>query len=433
MKNHGVRATTYLVVALLLVLALRFTPEIPERRPAELLQPVAGLSDDSATLAAAAPKAAPVHSRVERLDRGETLIALLGRAGVAEEAAREVIRAATASAVDTRYLRAGMSVEVTADSAGVPPRELVFHLGVDRLLRMVRSDSGWTGKEERLPWTTDTVVVSGTIRSTLSRAMDSVTAFFPGRARDELTWALADIFEYRLDMSRDLQPGDRFRALVERSVAPNGTTRMGAVLAASLTLSGNELSAFRFDSRFGKPTYYDAKGKSLRAPFLRAPLEFRRISSSFGMRFHPILGTWKAHKGTDYAAGSGTPVRAIGDALVVRAGWAGGYGNVLELRHRNGYVTRYGHLRGFAKGIRAGKRVEIGQTVAYVGTTGLSTAPHLHFELLVGGVQRDARTALRSITSEPIDRSERGDFERLRERMLASLDASPGVVRLALR
>jgi murein DD-endopeptidase MepM/ murein hydrolase activator NlpD len=433
LKNFGARATTYLVVALLLVVALRYTPELPERRPAELLQPVTVLADDSASLAASASVPSPLHSRVERLNRGETLVSLLNRAGVSEESAREVVRAATASAVNTRYLRAGMSVEVTADSAGVPPRELVFHIGVDRLLRMVRSDSGWTGKEERLPWTTDTVVVSGTIRSTLSQAMDSAAAFFPGRSRDELTWALADIFEYRVDMSRDLQQGDRFRALVERSVAPSGATKMGTVLAASFTLSGNEVSAFRFDSKFGKPTYYDAKGKSLRAQFLRAPLEFRRISSTFGMRFHPILGRWKAHKGTDYAAGSGTPVRAVGDAQVVRAGWAGGYGNVLELRHRNGYVTRYGHLRGFAKGIRAGTRVEIGQTVAYVGTTGLSTAPHLHFELLVGGVQRDSRTALRSIASEPIGGSERDDFDRLRERLLATLDATPGVVRLALR
>jgi len=434
LKNAGARATTYLVVALLFVFALRFTPELPQRRPGEVLQPVAVPQDDSASLAAAIPEPVPVHSRLERLNRGETLIGLLKRTGVSEASAREVVRAATASAVNTRFLRAGMSVEVTADSVGMAPRELVFHLGVDRLLRMVRSDSGWTGQEERVPWTTDTVVVSGTVRSTLYQAMDSAaSAIFPGRAKDELTWALADIFEYRLDMSRDLQPGDRFRALVERSVAPSGATRMGSVLAASFTVSGNDVSAFRFDSKFGKPTYYDDKGKSLRAQFLRAPLEFRRVSSSFGMRFHPILGRWKAHKGTDYAAGSGTPVRAVGDAQVVRAGWAGGYGNVLELRHRNGYVTRYGHLRGFAKGIRAGTRVEIGQTVAYVGTTGLSTAPHLHFELLVGGVQRDSRAALRSIASEPIGGSERRDFERLREKLLATLDATPGVVRVALR
>ncbi|PYP80569.1 MAG: hypothetical protein DMD35_04470 [Gemmatimonadetes bacterium] len=432
MKQLATRAITYLVVALLFVCAVRFTPELPERPAAGVLRSPVSTHIDSAAAMLAAP--APLLSRTERLERGETLIGLLKRTGISEESARALVRAATASAVDTRYLRAGMSVEVTADSAGESPRELVFHLGVDRLLRMVRSDSGWTGTEEKLAWKTDTVVVGGTIRASLYQAIDSsATPYFPGRAKDELAWALADIFEYRVDMSRDLQQGDRFRALVERLVAPTGATRMSKVLAASFTLSGSEVSAFRFDSKYGKPSYYDATGKSLRAQFLRAPLEFRRVSSTFGMRFHPILGRWKAHKGTDYAASAGTPVRAVGDAVVERAGWAGGYGNVLQLRHRNGYVTRYGHLRGFAKGIRAGARVEIGQTVAYVGTTGLSTAPHLHFEVLVGGVQRDSRAALRSISGVPIEGSERSAFESLREQLLASLDATPGVVRLALR
>ena len=434
MKNLGTRAITVLVVALLLVCALRYTPRVTARPPAMVLRSAESILADTTPVAPPPPAPAPTLSRVEQLNRGETLIGLLKRVGVSEVSAREVLRAATASAVNTRYLRAGMRLEVTSDSAGVPPRELVFHLGVDRLLRVVHSDSGWIGTEERLPWTTDTVVVAGTIRSTLYQAIEaSASEHFPGRAKDELTWALADIFEYRFDMSRDLQQGDRMRVLVERSVAPNGRTKMSKVLAASFTLSGTEVSAFRFDSKFGRPSYYDAKGKSLRAQFLRAPLEFRRVSSTFGMRFHPILGRYKAHRGTDYAASSGTPVRAVGDAQVVRAGWAGGYGNVLELRHRNGYVTRYGHLRGFAKGIRAGQRVEIGQTVAYVGSTGLSTAPHLHFEVLVGGVQRDSRSALRSVAGEPIGGSERRTFERVREQMLASLDATPGVVRLALR
>jgi murein DD-endopeptidase MepM/ murein hydrolase activator NlpD len=434
LKHVLARAPTNLVVALVLVLALRFTPELPERPAADVLRSAASTPPDSTTLAEPVVAVAPTLSRTERLERGETLIGLLKRTGIAEESAREVVRAATASALNTRYLRAGMPVDVTTDSAGETPRELVFHLGVDRLLRMVRSDSGWTGTEVTLPWTTDTVVVSGTINSTLYQAMDaSASEYFPGRAKDELTWALADIFEYRVDMSRDLQRGDKFRVLVERSVAPTGLTKMSKVLAASFTLSGSDIEAFLFDSKYGKPSYYDAKGKSMRAAFLRAPLEFRRVSSGFGVRFHPILGRWKAHKGTDYAASSGTPVRAIGDAVVVRAGWAGGYGNMLELRHRNGYVTRYGHLRGFAKGIRAGARVEIGQTVAYVGTTGLSTGPHLHFEVLVGGVQRDARAALRNITGFPIEGAERSAFERTREQLLATLDASPGVVRVALR
>jgi murein DD-endopeptidase MepM/ murein hydrolase activator NlpD len=419
----------YLTVALLVLVALRYTPELPDTPAASVLQD--GAAEQVAVAAAAAVAPEP---RVERLNRGETLIGLFKRVGVSDAAASDIVRAASASAVDARYLKAGMPVEFTADSAGDNPKELVFHLGIDRLLRMRRTESGWTGTEERLPWTTDTVVVGGTIHANLYQAMDSSAAkYFPGHAKDELAWALADIFEYRVDMSRELQDGDQFKALVERNVGPGGLTRVSKVLAANFSLSGSDVSAVRFESKSFSPQYYDAQGKSLRAQFLRAPLEFRRISSSFGTRFHPILGRWKAHKGTDYAAAQGTPVRAIGDAIVVRAGWSGGYGNMLELRHRNGYVTRYGHLRAFAKGVRAGAHVSIAQTVAYVGTTGLSTGPHLHFELLIGGVQKDSRIALKSIAGEPIAKNERASFDEQRGRLLASLAGASGVVRLAAR
>jgi murein DD-endopeptidase MepM/ murein hydrolase activator NlpD len=428
LKKRPARATAYLTVALLVLVALRYTPELPDTPAA------AGVLQQGKPLVVADFVAPAVSSRTETLNRGETLIGLFKRVGISDQAAKEIVRAASGNAIEPRYLRAGMPVEFTADSAGEDPKELVFHLGIDRLLRMRRSEQGWVGVEERLPWTTDTVVVGGTIRSNLYQAMDSsATQYFPQRSKDELAWALADIFEYRVDMSRDLQVGDQFKALVERNVGPGGVTRVGKVLAASFTLSGSDVSAVLFDSKSASPQYYDATGRSLRAAFLRAPLEFRRISSNFGLRRHPILGRLKAHKGTDYAANAGTPVRAIGDAVVVRAGWGGGYGNVLELRHRNGYVTRYGHLRGFAKGIRPGVRVNIAQTVAYVGTTGLSTAPHLHFEVLIGGVQRDSRVALKSVAGDPILRSERAAFEARRERLLASLSGAPGVVRLASR
>ena len=428
MKKRPARATAYLTVALLVLVALRYTPELPDTPAA------ASVLQQGKPLAAADFVAPVVSSRTETLNRGETLIGLFKRVGISDAAAKEIVRAASGAAIQPRYLQAGMPVEFTADSAGEDPRELVFHLGIDRLLRMRRSEQGWVGIEERLPWTTDTVVVGGTINSTLYQAMnDGATQYFPSRAKDELTWALADIFEYRVDMSRDLQVGDQFKALVERSVGPGGITKVGKVLAASFTLSGSEVSAVLFDSKGASPQYYDATGRSLRAAFLRAPLEFRRISSTFGSRFHPILGRWKAHKGTDYAASSGTPVRAIGDAVVIKASWGGGYGNVLELRHRNGYVTRYGHLRGFARGIRPGVRVNIAQTVAYVGTTGLSTGPHLHFEVLINGVQRDSRVALKSIAGDPILRSERAAFDARREQLLASLSGAPGVVRLASR
>ena len=317
---------------------------------------------------------------------------------------------------------------VHPDSA---PNEVVLQLAIDRLVRLRRTATGWAGAEERIPWKTDTIVVAGVIKSSLYEATRAGAAdMLPGGARTELAWKIADIFEYRVDMSRDLRAGDAFRAMVERETSPSGTVRLGNVLATSFSLSGQKLDAVRYGE--GRGNYYDADGKSLRAAFLRAPLEFRRISSVYGFRTHPILRIRKKHTGTDYAANSGTPVRAIGDGVVIRAGWGNGYGNVLEIRHRNGYVTRHAHLRGFAKGVRAGTRVGIGQTVAYVGSTGLSTAPHLHFEVLVGGVQRNPSEAIKAAIKggDPVPSKERRAFEMLRDQMLASLDRD-GSVRVA--
>ena len=188
-----------------------------------------------------------------------------------------------------------------------------------------------------------------------------------------------------------------------------------------------------------KSSYFDGDGRAMRAAFLRAPLAFRRISSVFGLRRHPILGTVRAHQGMDYAAARGTPVRALGDGVVIFAGWKGGYGRVLEIRHRNGFVTRYGHLNGFATGIRRGATVSISRTVAFVGTTGLSTAPHLHFEVLVNGKHRDPRVVLRNVTGEPLAAAQRASFQDLKAQLFARLDgtrspntaAGPVVTRVA--
>ena len=269
--------------------------------------------------------------------------------------------------------------------------------------------------------TVDTLTVSGTIQSSLFSALDkSSDGSLPRSARAELAFSLADIFEYRVDMSKDLQVGDRFQILVERLQKPNGAIIINKILGARLALSGNEIEAIRFDSRAANGQYFDGSGKSLRASFLRAPVTFRRISSMFGGRRHPVLGIWRRHKGTDYAAASGTPVRAIGDGVVIFAGRKGGYGNVIDVRHRNGFVSRYGHLRNFAKGIKRGSRVTIGSTIGAVGRTGLATGPHLHFEVLVNGVQRDPRIALQMKGGEPIPSSEKGVFQALRNRTLAS-------------
>ena len=260
------------------------------------------------------------------------------------------------------------------------------------------------------------------MRSSLVDAVQTVFADkLPGGARSELVDKLARIYEYRVDVSDDVEAGDSVRLVVERRVDPEGAPRAVRLLAASLTTNGRAVEAIRFRSAGTAADYFDGAGKSLRATFLRAPLAFRRVSSGFGMRAHPILGIWKMHAGTDYAADAGTPVHAVGDGTVLFAGRKGGYGNVLEVRHPNGYVSRYGHLRGFARGVRRGAPVAMGRTVGFVGMTGLATAPHLHFEMLVGGDPRDPRATLRRADADLLPRRELGSFAALRARLLGRL------------
>lgn len=272
----------------------------------------------------------------------------------------------------------------------------------------------------------DTLAIGGVITSNLYNALnESGQGVLPPSARHQLAWSLADIFEYKVDMSRDLHDGDKFHLLVERLQKPNGAIIVNKILGAKLALSNSEnpIEAINFDTKgTNSAHYYDASGMSLRAAFLRAPVAFRRISSVFGARKHPIFGEWRNHTGTDYAAAEGTPVRAIGDGVVIFAGKKGGYGNMIDIRHRNGMVSRYGHMRGFATGIRPGSHVAMGSTIGYVGMTGWATGPHLHFEIRVDGVAKNPRLALESRSGEPIPAGERALFQRMRQQTLASLN-----------
>lgn len=360
-------------------------------------------------------------TRVDTVRRGEPLVAVLERAGVPREDATKALLAALT--LDARKIRAGTTI-TTRTNPDSGATEIVFQLAIDRLVRLRRTATQWTESEEKLAWKTDTVAVGGVIRSTLTDAIERGASAFPDGVRDEVAYALADILEYRVDLSRDLQKGDTIRVLLERQVAPNGAVRPGNILAARLNVDGRQVETVRFANTQERVQYFDGEGKSMRAAFLRAPLNFRRISSVFGRRKHPILGIWRAHQGTDYAASAGTPVRALGDGTVIYAGWRGGYGRVVEIRHRNGFVTRYGHLQGFAAGIRSGTPVSISRTIGFVGASGLATAPHLHFEVLVGGVHRDPRLALKNQTGEPLASNERSAFADLRARLFARLDAA---------
>ncbi len=416
MKQSAVRIGLYTLVAAIFAAALRLTPALPDAPQAgDLLVSQAGEGR--------------WKLRVDTVGRRENLRTVLQRGGLSDGDIAQALQAIPKA----QRFPDRLSVTFRSDPADSIPSEIVLQLRQDRLLLHLRRDTtgSWSATQEVVQWKTDTILVSGTIKSNLTWAVDSSTVSeLPPQARRVLANTLAGVYEYKVDMSRDLRRGDEFKVMVLRSIAPSGAVRIDSVLAASFKLSGKVLKAIRFDGG----EFYDETGKSMRAAFLRTPIEFGRITSGFGGRMHPILGQWKMHTGTDYGADAGTPVRAIGDGVVVRRGWGNGYGNVLEIRHPiNGIVTRYGHLSRFETGVQVGTRVKIGQTVAYVGSTGLATGPHLHFEVLIGGEQRNPRNALPNVGAASVPAKQFAEFKQASTMLLGLLETpmSSPIMRLA--
>ncbi len=362
----------------------------------------------------------------DTLHSGQTLSDIFDRHGLAS---LDLVAMFQRTGLDPRRLHAGLVVEFRRRVGDSLPSGISMRTTPDERLSARRVGEAWTAERKLVSWTNEVVRVEGPIDNSLYEALDgriADTVLDPGN-RVRLAWDLSDIYAWSIDFNRDIQPGDSFRVVLQREVSEEGELRLGGVLAASLLVSGKHQTAFRFTHEDGLVRFYDAKGNSLRRAFLRAPVEFRRVSSSFSRsRFHPVLGIWRRHAGTDYAAGSGTPVLAAGDGTVRTAGWSGGYGNLVELRHINGITTRYGHLRSFARGIRVGTRVGQGDVIGYVGSTGLSTAPHLHYEFRVNGAPRDARRVDLG-SGKPLEKSLLPLFERelLRFEQMLSASGSP--------
>jgi len=356
---------------------------------------------------------------LDTLRRGETLSDLLARQGIQDLDLSAVRRSGT---LDPRRLRPGLVFVFRRESPDSPPTRITVRATPAQRVLFQRGDRGWDTVIEPIAWRPEPVRIEGAIDNSLYEALDAQVGddLLQASERQRLAWDLADVYAWQIDFTRDIQAGDRFQVLLERLVSEEGEVRFGRVLASDLTMSGKSLTAFHFEQ--GKRSaFYDAEGNSLRRAFLRAPVQFRRISSTFARaRRHPVLGITRRHQGTDYAADPGTPVMAAGDGVVLSAGRAGGYGNLIELRHRNGITTRYGHLRGFARGIRGGARVNQGQTIGYVGSTGLASGPHLHYEFRVNGVAKDARR-IHLGHGTPLGAKDRDAFERQRDSLLALL------------
>jgi len=318
----------------------------------------------------------------DRFQRGDTLAALLVRLGVSDAEAAKVGRLSALRAV-----RPGMTVSAEVNGEG-ELLELNFISGRDLLVTLTREGDGWRSGAQPAPMEIRQVMKTGTIRSSLFGAADAIGL------PDGAAIQMAEIFGGDIDFHRDLRRGDRFSVVYEMHYLNGRAVRSGRVLSAEFVNQGKEMRAvYHSDAEDAEGNkvggYFAPDGKSLRKAFLRSPLEFSRISSGFGMRMHPFMQTWRAHKGIDYAAPSGTRVRAVGDAVVEFAGRQGGYGNLVLLRHHGEYTTAYAHLSGFADGIRKGARVSQGDTIGFVGQTGWATGPHLHYEFRIAGEARN--------------------------------------------
>ena len=310
-----------------------------------------------------------------------------------------------------------------------PRQEIEFHVDtqsrltrlvhrIDRMrsLHVIRDGDQFTFEEVVESPEISVGVASGVIDSSL---------FIAGQRAglsDSLIMQLAEIFAWDVDFALDIRAGDRFSVVFEEQFKDGEKIGEGPIVAAEFTNRGRRIRALRYVDPTGHAEYFSPDGRSMRKAFLRTPVNFTRISSRFSFsRRHPILHKMRAHRGVDYAAPRGTAVKAAGDGKVVFAGRKGGYGRTVILKHGSIYTTLYGHLSRFSKGMRVGKRVEQGQVIGYVGSTGLATGPHLHYEFRVRGVHRDPLT-VELPHAAPLLAKYTSDFKRNAEPLLAQLD-----------
>lgn len=319
-----------------------------------------------------------------QIKSGDTLLEILARADVNRQESHTVIQAVKGM-LDPRALSVGKKLEITTkedDAGNVTVTSIAFRKGFDKRITISRKGDGmFMANEQVLPVRRELFFASGLIDGSLSETASKLG--IPASKMVELVSA----FSYDIDFQRQIKLGDRFEVIIERFYDEQGEfTHYGNIVYSALTLSGEKHSLYYYETA-GNAGYYDENGSSVKKELLRTPINAARITSGFGMRRHPVLGYSKMHRGVDFAAPTGTPIYAAGDGTVGFAGRKNGYGNYLVLRHNNNLSTAYAHLSRFGSNIKPGARVKQGQVVAYVGSTGMSTGPHLHFEVLVNNDQ----------------------------------------------
>lgn len=361
-----------------------------------------------------------VFFREDRVRPGDTISTLIRRLGIDDSEADTFLRSDPVAKSAQSRLKTGQLVSARFKENGELQGLLYPIPGSDRAVSIERSGTAFSAAETALPLQIGTQSRSGLIRSSLFAAADEVDL------PDAVAIQLADIFGGEIDFHTDLRRGDRFSVIYESFAHDGREVKTGRVLAAEFVNRAGSRRAIWFDGGSGASGYFTPEGRSLKAAFLRSPLEFSRISSGFSMRLHPILGEWRAHKGVDYAAPIGTSVRATADGHIEYIGKQRGYGNFIVLRHKGKYSTAYGHLNGFAPDLRRGGRVAQGDVIGYVGRTGWATGPHLHYEFRIADVHQDPLSVALPL-AQPLSAAQLDTFRNATRSMLVRLDLVDGV------
>lgn len=356
---------------------------LPAQTPAK-----APIQDIVASVAPAVPNPPPNvaavsdASQIVEAQPGDTPLRLLTRMGIAADDAQAAMRQ-LGTVWDTRELKVGQKAAVLSQADHL--LSIRFALAPDRDIVVARDDKGnFIAEDQDRPTHDVTTIAAGTIHSSLAAAAGH--AGVAASVVDEMIRA----FSYDVDFQREVRFNDTFTILYERTDDEFGEpTGRGHMIYAEMTLHGTRLRLYRFTPPGGEPGYYNALGENIRKSLLRTPIDGARLTSTFGMRFHPILGYSRMHRGVDFGAPSGTAVYAAGDGVVTRVGRVRGYGNYIEIDHNQQYATAYGHLSGFARGLHDGEQVKQGELIGYVGMTGMATGPHLHYEVHYQGKQID--------------------------------------------
>jgi murein DD-endopeptidase MepM/ murein hydrolase activator NlpD len=368
-KISGFPKASFVAVLLLLLGLLAFGPALADVQVEEA--PVQDEQDDDVTLTRTEDGQKVIISGT--VADGDTAAKLLGGDvhGIMQAARKHHSLA---------NIRSGQPYTVVRDRETKALERFEYEIDTHRKLVVELDGSAWTSRVETIAYTVQLALLQGPVESSLFQAVA-----FIGES-PALAMVVAEVFRWDIDFIRDVQAGDSFSILVEKRYRDGQFKHYGRVLGATFTNKGVLFEAFLFSSASGHAGHYNRKGESLRKTLLKAPLAFTRITSGYSKaRKHPIFHDVRPHEGVDYAAPTGTPVKAVGDGVINLKGWRGGYGNTIAIRHNAGLESQYAHLSGYARGMAVGSRVRQGQVIGFVGSTGWSTGPHLDFRLKQNG------------------------------------------------